>query len=195
MIGRLENGEPDYPTILRDRLGDGAPRCLHALGDTAVLRNRSLGLVCSIQCPGSIIIKTFDAIRELRDAAVTVMGGFHSPMERQCLDILLRGSQPVILWTGGRDGRKQVNNSKPSHEQESRSPQDAKRVSNQKGWPDQAFDCAEESMAISLAGLNAPASKTLMDSSDHVLAQHYGFTASFPLSGRRARISPTVSAG
>jgi hypothetical protein len=31
-------------------------------------------------------------------------------------------------------------------------------------------------MAISLAGLNAPTSKPLMDSNDHVLAQHYGFT-------------------
>jgi predicted Rossmann fold nucleotide-binding protein DprA/Smf involved in DNA uptake len=97
MIRRLESGEPEYPTILRDRLGDGAPRRLYALGDTAILRNRSLGLVCSIRCPGSVVIKTFDAIRELRDAGVVVIGGFHSPMERQCLDILLRGSQPVIL--------------------------------------------------------------------------------------------------
>jgi len=120
MIGRLENGEPDYPTILRDRLGDGAPRCLHALGDTAVLRNRSLGLVCSIRCPGSIVIKTFDAIREVRDAGVVVIGGFHSPMERQCLDILLRGDQPVIFCAAkglsglqlGTDARRAISESR-----------------------------------------------------------------------------------
>ena len=47
--------------------------------------------------PASIIIKTFDAIQEVRDAGVAVIGGFHSPMERQCFDILLRGNQPVIL--------------------------------------------------------------------------------------------------
>ena len=28
---------------------------------------------------------------------MTVIGGFHSPMERECLTILLRGAQPVIV--------------------------------------------------------------------------------------------------
>jgi len=45
------------------------------------------------------------AARALRDAGVAVVGGFHSPMERECLDILLRGDQPVILcparWLAG----------------------------------------------------------------------------------------------
>lgn len=94
---RIEQGDSDYPTVLRDRLGNTAPSCLYAMGDAAILGNRLLGLVCSIQCPGSIVIKTFDAIRLLRDAGVAVIGGFHSPMERECLDLLLRGSQPVIL--------------------------------------------------------------------------------------------------
>jgi len=43
------------------------------------------------------VIKTFDAIRELRDAGIVVAGGFHSPMEKECLDFLLRGEQPVIV--------------------------------------------------------------------------------------------------
>jgi predicted Rossmann fold nucleotide-binding protein DprA/Smf involved in DNA uptake len=43
------------------------------------------------------VIKAFDAIRELRDAGVVVTGGFHSPMERECLDFLLRGDQPIIV--------------------------------------------------------------------------------------------------
>lgn len=33
----------------------------------------------------------------LRDAGVTVIGEFHSPMEKECLNILLRGSQPIIV--------------------------------------------------------------------------------------------------
>jgi predicted Rossmann fold nucleotide-binding protein DprA/Smf involved in DNA uptake len=44
-----------------------------------------------------VIIKTYDAIRDLRDAGVVVAGGFHSPMEHECLDYLLRGRQPVVL--------------------------------------------------------------------------------------------------
>jgi predicted Rossmann fold nucleotide-binding protein DprA/Smf involved in DNA uptake len=120
MIRRLESGEPDYPTILRDRLGDAAPRSLYALGDMAIIRNRLLGLVCSIRCPGSIVIKTFDAIREVRDAGVVVIGGFHAPMERQCLDILLRGNQSVILCAAkglpglrlGKDARRAISESR-----------------------------------------------------------------------------------
>lgn len=42
-------------------------------------------------------MKTFDAICELRDAGVVVAGGFHSPMEKECLDFLLRGHPPVIV--------------------------------------------------------------------------------------------------
>ena len=94
---RIEQGDSDYPTVLLDRLGEASPSCLYVMGDTAILRNRLLGLVCSIQCPGSSVIKTLDAIRTLRDAGVAVIGGFHSPMEKECLDILLRGNQPVIL--------------------------------------------------------------------------------------------------
>ncbi len=97
MIARIKRGDSDYPTALRERLGDDAPACLYTMGDLAVLRRRLLGFICSIQCPGNIVIKTLDAIRALRDAGVTVIGGFHSPMERECLDILLRGSQPVTL--------------------------------------------------------------------------------------------------
>ena len=33
---------------------------------------------------------------------MAVVGGFHSPMERECLDILLRGSQPVIMCAAKR---------------------------------------------------------------------------------------------
>jgi predicted Rossmann fold nucleotide-binding protein DprA/Smf involved in DNA uptake len=115
-VRRIEHGEADYPTVLYDRFNDAAPRCLYTLGDTAIIRNRLVGLVCSIRCPGSIVIKTFDAIRDLRDAGAVIVGGFHSPMERQCLDILLRGSQPMVLCaarglTGlrlGRDARRAV---------------------------------------------------------------------------------------
>lgn len=96
-VQRIRPGDNLYPTILVDRLADAAPQNLYALGDLGILRNRLLGLICSIQCPGSIVIKTFDVIRRLRDDKVVMIGGFHSPMERECLDLLLRGDQPVIL--------------------------------------------------------------------------------------------------
>lgn len=33
----------------------------------------------------------------IRDTGQIVLGGFHSPMEQDCLRILLRGTQPIIL--------------------------------------------------------------------------------------------------
>ena len=50
-----------------------------------------------MSCPGSVIIKTYDAIRSLREAGVIIAVGFHSPMERECLDFFLRGTQAVVF--------------------------------------------------------------------------------------------------
>ena len=33
----------------------------------------------------------------MKQAGITVIGGFHSPIERECLTILLRGSQPIVV--------------------------------------------------------------------------------------------------
>jgi len=93
----LRQADINYPAILQNRLGVAAPAQLYAMGNVAVLQRRLLGLICSIKCPGSIVLKTFDTIRALRDAGVTMVGGFLSPMERDCLDILLRGKQSIIL--------------------------------------------------------------------------------------------------
>lgn len=93
---------PAYADTSQQCLGKGLPRRIFSIGNPVRLEHRSIALVCSIRCPGSIVIQTFDAMRELRDAGVALIGGFHSPMERECLDILLRGSQPVIMCAAKR---------------------------------------------------------------------------------------------
>jgi predicted Rossmann fold nucleotide-binding protein DprA/Smf involved in DNA uptake len=98
MVAQLiHRGDVGYPERLASCLRDDAPSVLHLCGDRRVLRKVRLGLVCSIRCPGSVIIQTFDAIRDLRNAGVIVAGGFHSPMECECLHFLLRGTQRVVL--------------------------------------------------------------------------------------------------
>ena len=92
-----ERSEVLLPDEKRRRLGESAPATIHGLGRRDILCKPIVGPICSVQCPGSIVIKTFDAIRELRDAGIVVAGGFHSPMEEECLDFLLRGEQPVIV--------------------------------------------------------------------------------------------------
>jgi predicted Rossmann fold nucleotide-binding protein DprA/Smf involved in DNA uptake len=96
-IKRISKGGHGYPEILAERLGDTAPEAIYSLGDLSILQNRMVGLICSVQCPGSIVLKTFDLIRKLRDAGVVLIGGFHCPMEKDCLDLLLRGPQTVVI--------------------------------------------------------------------------------------------------
>ena len=96
-IQQIDRDDACYPPLLTDRMGVQTPSPLAAIGSLQILRHQRLGLICSIRCPGSIVIKTFDAIRQLRDAGIVLAGGFHSPMENECLDFLLRGEQPVIV--------------------------------------------------------------------------------------------------
>lgn len=113
---RIEPGDRDFPALQAGWPPIADPPVFYALGDPGILHHSLLGLICSIQCPGGIIIKTFDLIRRLRDKRVVVIGGFHSPMERDCLDFLLRGNQPVIFCPArslrnlrmGREARKAI---------------------------------------------------------------------------------------
>lgn len=96
-IQSISRRDSTYPPTLRDRLGKSAPEKLYVIGDATALQHSFVAFVCSVKCPGSVVIHTFDAIRELRNAGIVVVGGFHSPMEQECLEFLLRGKQPVIM--------------------------------------------------------------------------------------------------
>lgn len=89
-------GDPTYPVSFRPYLGSRAPKRIFSLGSLEILRQKPLALFCSVKCPGNLILKTYDLARDLRDKGVAVISGFHSPMEKECLSLLLRGKQPVI---------------------------------------------------------------------------------------------------
>lgn len=93
----LPQSDTRYPASLRQYLGDRAPNTLAALGKLDILQSDALALFCSVKCPGSLILQTYDLAQALRQAGVTVISGFHSPIERECLRILLRGTQPITL--------------------------------------------------------------------------------------------------
>ena len=86
-----------YPASLRERLGAQRPRALTVLGNLALLSQPKTGLFCSLRCPGNAILGAYDTARKLRDEGVTVISGFHSPVEKECLRILLRGKQSIII--------------------------------------------------------------------------------------------------
>ncbi len=66
-------------------------------GNLSLLEEPLTALFCSQRCPGDLILKTYDLARAMREARVPVVGGFQTPMEKECLRLLLRGSQPVVV--------------------------------------------------------------------------------------------------
>ena len=86
-----------YPARLVQRLGADAPPKLTALGNLDLLALPKTALFCSAKCPGSVILPTYDQAARWRDTGRCVIGGFHSPVEKECLHILLRADAPVIL--------------------------------------------------------------------------------------------------
>jgi predicted Rossmann fold nucleotide-binding protein DprA/Smf involved in DNA uptake len=87
---------PAYPTLLKPCSAFKTPPTLHAIGNSELLSKLAIALFCSSQCPGDLILKTYDLAQALRDANIPVISGFHSPVEQDCLTILLRGTQPII---------------------------------------------------------------------------------------------------
>lgn len=66
------------------------------VGNEQLLQGPLLGLLCSRECPGSVIIETLDRVSEWAKAGRVVVSGFHSPLEQQVLRSLLRRKGRVV---------------------------------------------------------------------------------------------------
>jgi predicted Rossmann fold nucleotide-binding protein DprA/Smf involved in DNA uptake len=86
-----------WPRQLETRLGKGAPSRLWAIGNPEILAAHKVALFCSVRSPGNAILTAHDAAQRLRDEGATVVSGFQSPVEKECLRILLRGKQPIMV--------------------------------------------------------------------------------------------------
>lgn len=70
---------------------------LKVIGSLAPFNGKLVGILCSQKCPGDLILKGFDTVLQLRDQNLVVVSGFHSPVEKDVFDILLRGNQSLVL--------------------------------------------------------------------------------------------------
>lgn len=96
-IVMLSPGDTDWLAIFEQRMGKSMPNALQTIGHVELLRAWKTGLFCSERTPGAAILSAYDTVRILRDRGVTVISGFHSPIEKECFNILFRGKQPIIL--------------------------------------------------------------------------------------------------
>lgn len=94
---RLTPDSPDYPAALRRRVPDGRPVPVTVWGRLDALGGPLIGFFCSVRARGDALLKTYDLARALRGRDVTLVGGFQSPMEKEFLDLLLRGSARAVL--------------------------------------------------------------------------------------------------
>lgn len=89
--------DPRYPSRLSERLGVESPAQLSLLGNPDLLGVPMTALLCSARCPGDALLRAYDQAAHWRDTGRSVIGGFHAPVEKECLRILLRGPQPIIV--------------------------------------------------------------------------------------------------
>lgn len=80
-------------TIVKETRIEG----LNSVGSQGLLEQPTLALFCSVKCPASIILKTYDLAQKLKDHKTPVISGFHSPVEQEMLVTLLRGESPIIV--------------------------------------------------------------------------------------------------
>ncbi len=81
-----------------NRLCEQAYPTLNFLGNSSLLTRQPTAIFCSSKCPGDMILKTTKWIGRLaEDEKTTIVGGFHSAMEKSFLDILLGGRCRLIV--------------------------------------------------------------------------------------------------
>lgn len=78
-------------------LGTRAPKELASLGSRELLDRTYLGFLCSARCSGAAILAAYEVSKKLDPADGAVIGGFHSPMERQFLETLLIRRVPAVV--------------------------------------------------------------------------------------------------
>jgi predicted Rossmann fold nucleotide-binding protein DprA/Smf involved in DNA uptake len=95
-LQKLYRRGPGYPAGLAI-LGRDAPPVLTLVGNPAPLNQLLIGLLCSRRLPTGMDERVREWGEIARELRLAVIGGFLSPAERECLEVLLQGTQPVVV--------------------------------------------------------------------------------------------------
>ena len=104
-IQHITQTDKDFPLSIKAYLKADAPETIWTRGNLELLPNKYncpltkdiWAIFCSKKCPGEIILKAHDLAQDFKNRGIPTIGGFHSPIEKECLRVLLRGSQPIII--------------------------------------------------------------------------------------------------
>lgn len=70
---------------------------IHTLGNGELLKLHKVAFLCSRNCPADVRARSCQWAKRQCDNGVCVISGFHSAIEREVLDHLLEGTQPIIV--------------------------------------------------------------------------------------------------
>lgn len=70
---------------------------LKYLGNQQLFNLHKIAFLCSRQIPAAAVLKCYDWAIQMRNERRCVISGFHSPLEKDVLSILLKGNQPIII--------------------------------------------------------------------------------------------------
>jgi predicted Rossmann fold nucleotide-binding protein DprA/Smf involved in DNA uptake len=70
---------------------------IHYHGNALLLDSQLSALLCSRACPGEKILEAIDLAQDWRAENRAVISGFHTPVEKECLRIFLRGPQRIAI--------------------------------------------------------------------------------------------------
>lgn len=74
----------------------------NALGNKSLLDITLLAVFSSAKCPASSILKAHDYAKEIRNGEMGIISGFHAPAEKEVLEVLLKGTCPIVVVLGRR---------------------------------------------------------------------------------------------
>lgn len=67
------------------------------LGNSGLLKLKKTAFLCSRQVPASTVLKCYDWAIAQREAGTCIISGFHSTIEKDVLQYLIKGNQPIIV--------------------------------------------------------------------------------------------------
>lgn len=67
------------------------------LGNIEILKEHKIAFLCSRKYPSNIILDVFDWAIKMRDSGNCIISGFQSKLEKDVLEYLLKGKQPIII--------------------------------------------------------------------------------------------------
>lgn len=93
-LARADAGLPSVVGQALDAIGEVA---VMGTGPRQLLNQPLTAIFCSARCPGAAILEALNLAQGWSKAGVAVVSGFHSPVEQECMRVLLDADSPVVV--------------------------------------------------------------------------------------------------